>query len=97
MFAMLHMLELLSVSGSIAMLVKRVRPECLAAVAFPFTRVHECDIDVLAKFLGTRDRGIVFGISDEVRIHSYILDHIMVLSLKHRTVRKSGMEAEVVG
>ena len=60
-------------------LAKRVRPECLTAVAFLSTRVHECDIDDLAKLrrllgyvLGTRDRGIVFDIGDEMRVHAYI-------------------------
>ena len=56
-----------------------VRPECLTAVAFLSTRVHECDIDDLAKLrrlpgyvLGTRDRRIVFDIGDEMRVHAYI-------------------------
>ena len=60
-------------------LAKRVRPECLTAVAFLSTRVHECDIDDLAKLrrllgyvLGTRDRGIVFDIGGEMRVHAYI-------------------------
>jgi hypothetical protein len=60
-------------------LAKRVRPECLTAVAFLSTRVIECDIDDLAKLrrllgyvLGTRDRGIVFDIGDEMRVHAYI-------------------------
>jgi hypothetical protein len=60
-------------------LAKRVRPECLTAVAFLTTRVAVCDIDDLAKLrrlLGyvrlTRDRGIVLRIGDEMVVRAYI-------------------------
>lgn len=60
-------------------LAKRVRPECLTAVAFLATRVAVCDIDDLAKLrrlLGyvrlTRDRGIVLRIGDEMVVRAYI-------------------------
>jgi hypothetical protein len=60
-------------------LAKRVRPECLTAVAFLSTRVALCDIDDLAKLrrlLGylrfTRDRGIVLRIGDEMVVRAYI-------------------------
>jgi hypothetical protein len=60
-------------------LAKRVRPECLTAVAFLTTRVAVCDIDDLAKLrrlLGylrfTRDRGIILRIGDEMVVRAYI-------------------------
>jgi hypothetical protein len=60
-------------------LAKRVRPECLTAVAFLTTRVLKCDIDDLAKLrrlLGyirlTRDRGIVLRIGDQMSVKAYI-------------------------
>lgn len=60
-------------------LAKRVRPECLTAVAFLTTRVALCDIDDLAKLrrlLGyirlTRDRGIILRIGDEMVVRAYI-------------------------
>ena len=60
-------------------LAKRVRPECLAAVAFLTTRVHCVDIDDLAKLkrlLGylraSQHRGIVLRIGDSMIIRAYI-------------------------
>ena len=60
-------------------LAKRVRPECLAAVAFLTTRVHCVDIDDLAKLkrlLGylraTQHRGIVLRIGDNMAVSAYI-------------------------
>ena len=60
-------------------LSKRVRPECLTAVAFLSTRVLICDIDDMAKLkrlLGylyaTRDRGIVLRIGDNLEVRAYI-------------------------
>ena len=60
-------------------LAKRVRPECLTAVAFLTTRVTLCDIDDLAKLrrlLGylrlTRERGVVLRIGDEMVVRAYI-------------------------
>ena len=50
--------------AKILYLAKRVRPECLTAVSFLTTRVHDCDIKSMAKLKlllgylpGTRDRG----------------------------------------
>ena len=60
-------------------LAKRVRPECLVAVAFLSTRVQTCNIDDLAKLrrllgylLGTRDRGIVLRIGSELVVKAFI-------------------------
>ena len=60
-------------------LSKRVKPECLTAVAFLSTRVEVCDIDDLAKLhrlLGylraSRHRGIVLRIGEHMTIRSYI-------------------------
>jgi hypothetical protein len=60
-------------------LAKRVRPECLTAVAFLATRVNHCDIDDMAKLkrlLGylrhTRDRGVVLRIGEEMVVRAYI-------------------------
>jgi hypothetical protein len=60
-------------------LAKRVRPECLTAVAFLSTRVQVCDIDDLAKLkrllgyiLGTRHRGIILCIGDHMTVKAYI-------------------------
>ena len=60
-------------------LAKRVRPECLTAVAFLSTRVQVCDIDDLAKLtrlLGylrhTRDRGIILRIGEHMDVKAYI-------------------------
>ena len=60
-------------------LAKRVRPECLTAVAFLTTRVQKCDIDDLAKLrrlLGyirfTRDRGIVLQVGGQMNVSAYI-------------------------
>ena len=54
-------------------LLKRVRPECLTAVAFLSTRVTKCNQDDLAKLrrlLGylraTRERGIVLRVGKEI-------------------------------
>jgi hypothetical protein len=35
--------------AKILYLAKRMRPECLTAVSFLTTRVHDCDIDDMAK------------------------------------------------
>ena len=60
-------------------LSKRVKPECLTAVAFLSTRVEVCDIDDLAKLhrlLGylraSRYRGIVLRVGEHMTIRSYI-------------------------
>lgn len=60
-------------------LAKRVRPECLVAVSFLTTRVHECDHDDLEKLkrlLGyiqaTRDRGICIEIGKVLRVRCFI-------------------------
>ena len=60
-------------------LAKRVRPECLTAVAFLSTRVQVCDIDDLAKLkrllgyiLGTRHRGIILCIGEHMTVKAYI-------------------------
>jgi hypothetical protein len=60
-------------------LSKRVRPECLTAVAFLSTRVQCCDIDDIAKLKrllgylrGTRERGIVLRVGDDLRVKAYI-------------------------
>ena len=60
-------------------LAKRVRPECLVAVSFLSTRVHQCDHDDLAKLkrlLGfiqaTRDRGIVIKIGGAMQVRCFI-------------------------
>jgi hypothetical protein len=60
-------------------LSKRVRPECLTAVAFLSTRVQCCDIDDMAKLKrllgylrGTRDRGIVLRVGDHLQVRAYI-------------------------
>jgi hypothetical protein len=60
-------------------LAKRVRPECLTAVAFLATRVHACDVDDLAKLRrllgylkGTADRGITLRIGEYMTVHAYI-------------------------
>jgi hypothetical protein len=60
-------------------LAKRVRPECLTAVAFLATRVHACDVDDLAKLrrlLGyvkaTANRGIALRIGEYMTVHAYI-------------------------
>ena len=58
---------------------KRVKPECLTAVAFLSTRVNDCDLDDMAKLrrllgyvLGTRERGIVFRVGKDLTVHVYI-------------------------
>ena len=60
-------------------LAKRVRPECLTAVAFLSTRINECDQDDLSKLKrllgylkGTRERGIVLRIGEHMRVRAYI-------------------------
>ena len=60
-------------------LAKRIRPECLVAVSFLSTRVHECDHDDLAKLkrlLGyvqaTRERGDHIKIGGAVRVRCFI-------------------------
>jgi hypothetical protein len=58
---------------------KRVKPECMVAVAFLTTRVEKCDVDDLNKLKRllkylreTADRGIALTIGDEIRITVYI-------------------------
>ena len=60
-------------------LAKRVRPECLTAVAFLTTRVLVCDVDDLAKLRrllgyirGTRERGVVLKIGDTLTVNAFI-------------------------
>jgi hypothetical protein len=60
-------------------LAKRVRPECLVAVAFLTTRVNAVDVDDMAKLkrvLGylraTQHRGIVLRVNNEMAVHAYI-------------------------
>jgi len=60
-------------------LAKRVRPECLTAVAFLSTRVQACDIDDLAKLVrllgyvkGTSSRGIVLRVGESMTVKAYI-------------------------
>jgi hypothetical protein len=60
-------------------LAKRVRPDCLTAVAFLTTRVQACDCDDLAKLqrvLGylsaTHERGIVLRVGAKVVVRAYI-------------------------
>jgi exosome complex RNA-binding protein Rrp4 len=60
-------------------LAKRVRPECLTAVAFLTTRVNECDQDDLNKLqrllgyiLGTRERGITLRVGESMTVRAYI-------------------------
>ena len=65
--------------AKILYLAKRVRPECLTAVAFLSTRVQICDIDDLAKLRrvigylrATRDRGIAISIGETRTVKGYI-------------------------
>jgi exosome complex RNA-binding protein Rrp4 len=58
---------------------KRVRPECLTAVAFLTTRVQVCDEDDVGKLrrllgyiLGTRERGIVLRVGGAMVVRVYI-------------------------
>lgn len=60
-------------------LAKRVRPECLTAVAFLATRVHTCDVDDMAKLqrllgyiLATRERGICLRVGQHMTVRAYI-------------------------
>lgn len=60
-------------------LSKRVRPECLTPVSFLSTRVHEVDIDDVAKLrrlLGylraTPNRGIILRIGEHMSVRAYI-------------------------
>ncbi len=60
-------------------LAKRVRPECLTAVSFLSTRVKVCDVDDMAKLrrllgyiLGTRHRGIILCIGEQMTVKAYI-------------------------
>ena len=66
-------------TAKVLYLAKRVRPECLTAVAFLSTRVTECDQDDLLKLKrllgyikGTRDRGIMLCIGDNLQVRAYI-------------------------
>ena len=65
--------------AKILYLAKRIRPECLTAVAFLSTRVQVADIDDMAKLnrllgyiLGTRERGIILRIGDKMEVKAYI-------------------------
>ena len=65
--------------AKILYIAKRVRPECLTAVSLLITRVHDCDIDDMAKLkrllgylLGTRDRGIVLRIGEHMTVRAFI-------------------------
>ena len=58
---------------------KRAKPECLVAVAFLSTRVNVCDVDDMAKLyrllgyvVGTRERGIVFKIGEQMTVNVFI-------------------------
>jgi len=60
-------------------LAKRVRPECLTAVAFLSTRVQACDLDDMAKLKrllgyvkGTATRGIVLRVGEKMTVKAYI-------------------------
>ena len=60
-------------------LSKRVRPECLTAMASVTTRVNFCDRDDLAKLIRllgyiryTRNRGIMLRIGDTMTVKAYI-------------------------
>jgi hypothetical protein len=60
-------------------LAKRVRPECLTAVAFLTTRAQAPDIDDMAKLkrllgylLGARHRGIVLRVGDYMQVKAFI-------------------------
>jgi hypothetical protein len=60
-------------------LAKRVRPECLTAVAFLTTRAAVADADDLAKLRrllgyirGTRERGVVLRIGGKLKVGAYI-------------------------
>lgn len=65
--------------AKILYLAKRVRPECLTAVAFLSTRVQCCNVDDHAKLqrllgylLGTRHRGIVLRVGEHMGVKAYI-------------------------
>ena len=65
--------------AKILYVAKRVKPECLTAVAFLSTRVTVCDLDDMAKLrrllgyvLGTRERGIVFRMGKELTVNVFI-------------------------
>ncbi len=65
--------------AKILYLAKRVKPECLTAVAFLSTRVTKSDIDDLAKLrrlLGyirhTRTRGIVLRVGQDITVTAFI-------------------------
>ena len=60
-------------------LAKRVKPECLAAVAFLATRVTMSDEDDMGKLmrllgyvLGTRERGIIFRVGETMSLNVFI-------------------------
>jgi hypothetical protein len=60
-------------------LSKRVKPECLTSVFFLTTRVQCCDIDDIAKLKrllgylrGSRERGIVLRVGDDLQVKTYI-------------------------
>jgi hypothetical protein len=68
-----------SLTMKLLYLAKRVRPEILTAVSFLCTRVHECDIDDLAKLervigylVHTPGRGIVLKIGEAIEVNAYI-------------------------
>lgn len=68
-----------SLVAKLLYLAKRVRADCLTAIAFLTTRVQACDIDdvaklnrVLAYLRGTRDRGIVLRVGPTLVVRAYI-------------------------
>jgi hypothetical protein len=63
-------------------LAKKVRPKCLAAVAFLTTKVIVVDVDDMAKLKrvlrclrATQHRGIVLRVGNEVAVHAYMTPH----------------------
>ncbi len=60
-------------------MTKRIRPQCLVAVAFLTTRANVVHVDDLAKLkpvLGylcaTQHGGVVFRVGSEMAVHAYI-------------------------
>ncbi len=80
-------------------LSKRVRPECLAAVAFLTARVHEVDEDDMGKLRrligylrATQNRGIMLRIGDNVAVCAYTDASYMV----HKSSGKSHTGCAIV-
>ena len=60
-------------------MAKRVRHECLVAIAFLTTRVNAVDVDDMAKLMRvlgylrtTHHRGIFLRVGNEMAVHAYI-------------------------